>query len=215
MAILGKRKRGGRSTAGQGLKKRRMLKSSAKFTNNVRDTHYFTRWSATTDVVGNAAYAPWTQAHTYTLAGLPASSEFSNLFDRYKITYVKHYFTLTVDPGAQAAGSAFIPTLFYVRDYDDSTPIATMNDMRQHSKARRVVMRPGKVISIGIKPATLAETYRSAVQTTYSPQWGQWIDMATTDCPYFGLKTMIDNLTNTNYIVKHEVRMWFACKDTR
>lgn len=194
--------------------KRTSRYSSASRVNRQKDLHFFTRYSLATTVTGNAIFAPWSQGFTYALSQVPNVSEFANMFDRYKITYVKHYFTLMIDPSAQSASTASVPQIYYVRDYDDSTAI-TPTQMREHGKMRRLALSVGKTVGIGIRPAVLNEIYRSAISTTYEPKWNVWIDMATTDVPYYGLKVNVEDLTNTNYVLKHEVKFWFACKDIR
>jgi len=185
------------------------------YSNIKKDLYAFKRRFFSGTISGNAAYNPYLQGLTVSLSNLPGFLEFANLFDRYMITYVKVYYHLKVDPSAQASAIATWPKLYYLRDYDDSAAPGTLDAMREHAKTTYRVMNPNKPVVFGFKPATLSETYRSPISTTYSPKWNQWIDMATTDVPHYGWKIGIDDLTNTNYKVDVEVVLWFKCKDTR
>jgi hypothetical protein len=200
------------------VKKRRSNKALVNMGRQVnikKDVHYFKRSFIGATITGNVAYSPYTAGVFWTLGSLPNVSDFTNLFDRYMITYVKCFIHLKLDPSSQSATLATLPKLYYVRDYDDATTPSSINELREHSKCTYRVMNPNRPIVIGIKPATLALAYRSAVASTYSPKWKTWIDMATTDVPHYGLKLAIDDLTNTNYKVDFEYKIWFACKDTR
>lgn len=184
-------------------------------TNIKRDLYAFKRRFFSGTITGNAAHIPYLEGKSVALSNLPSVSEYSNLFDRYMITYVKVYYHLKIDPSAQSASTASFPKLYYIRDYDDGTASLSLNDMREHGKCTYRVMNPNRPVVFGLRPSTLTEKYRFPISTTYSPQWNQWIDMATTDVPHYGWKIGIDDLTNTNYKVDVEVVMWFKCKDTR
>lgn len=178
-------------------------------------THRFTRWYDSGVFTGNAIYAPLLQGASFSLSALPNVSEFANLFDQYKITHVQLRFHLDTDPGAQAAASAQYPKLYYATDYDDANAPASLDDLRQHARMQCRVLTPNRPIKVNIKPAVTTLVYRGPTTSSYVPKWRQFIDMAQTDVPHYGLKWGIDNLTNTNYKVRVEGRMWFTCKDVR
>lgn len=177
--------------------------------------HRFTRWYDSGTFAGNVVNAPLLQSASFALNALPNVSEFANLFDQYKITHVQLRFHLNVDPSAQAAGSAVYPKLYYATDFDDANAPASFDDLRQHARLQVRVMNPNRPIVVNIKPAVTTLVYRGPTTSSYVPKWRQFIDMAQTDVPHYGLKWAIDNLTNTNYSVKIEGRMWFTCKDVR
>jgi len=184
-------------------------------TNIKKDLYAFKRRYLDGTITGSAAFLPYLDGKVTSLSRLPGFLDFANLFDRYMITYVKVYYHLKIDPSAQASAIATWPKLYYLRDYDDSNSPTSLNDMREHAKTTYRVMNPNRPVVFGFKPSTLTEKFRSGISTTYSPQWNQWIDMATTDVPHYGWKVGIDDLTNTNYKVDVEVVLWFKCKDTR
>lgn len=189
--------------------------SIARSVNVRKDVHYFTRSFAQSVISGNVVNAPWVGAYSFSLSQLPGLTDFTTLFDRYKITHVQLKFYLKQDPSAQAAASAIYPKLYSVKDYDDATSPANVDELRQHSKCRIAVLHPNRPVTLNVKPAVLAQAYRGVSTVTYSPQWKTWIDMAQTDVPHYGLKLAIDDLTVTTYQVLVEGKMWFQCKDVR
>ena len=92
--------------------------------------HHFCRTYPALVLPGNVAYAPYQSAFVTQLSFLPGVSDFTNLYDQYKISFVKFMFYLEIDPSAQAAGTARFPKLYYARDQDDSN-IESMEAMRK------------------------------------------------------------------------------------
>lgn len=183
-----------------------------------RGEYHFKRWAQQTSgnftINGNAAFAPYQAANVFTLADLPNVSDFTNLFDHYRINKVVMRFWLRIDPGAQAAATASYPKHYSVIDYDDTT-LLTQAEMRQHANCRIRVMYPNRPVTIVFTPATLGLTYLSAVGSTFSPQWKKWVDMANTAVPHYGLKWNVDDLTNTNYKIDVETCFYISVKGVR
>lgn len=187
----------------------------SKIVNYRKDEHHFCRRYDQSNWSGNALYNPFLIAATFSFDQLPNYADFTSLFDRFKINFIKLYVYLKIDPSAQAAATAAYPKLYWTKDYDDSSAPATLNEMREHKTCKVKVLNPNRPVIITLRPAILSEVYRTAVTYSYSPKWKQWIDCATPNVPHYGLKIGIDDLTNTNYQVKVEGKMWFSCKDTR
>lgn len=212
MVTLGKRKRGGRSTAGQGRKKRARGVGMAMTRNVANAVHSFKR-QATFTIAGNAAYAPYLAAHTFRLSDMPNSAEFSALFDSYRMTHCQLKFYLTVDPAAQASASAIFPRLFWAEDQNDTGTPASLNELRERSNLKVRVMTPYKPVVVNVKPNTLCTTRVSGVGDVSTIQRKAWLNTTALGADYMGLKYAIDNLTNTNYSVIVERVYWFQCKN--
>lgn len=185
-------------------------------TNLRNQVYYFRRMNANPGAyTGNVLHTPLLQGWSWNLGQLANVSEFSNLFDHYCITCIVVKFYLKIDPSSQTAATASYPKLYYCRDYDDSTAPGTLNELREHQHTQVRVMNPNRPVTIKLRPSTLAQTYRGVGTVSYTPQWKQWIDMAQTDVPHYGLKWGIDDLTNTNYRVDTETFIYFKCKGVR
>lgn len=179
-----------------------------------RGVYHFKRWANSFTVNGNAVHLPYQQAWVMALSDLPAVTDFSNLFDHYRINKVVYKFFLRIDPSAQSAATASFPKLYTAVDYDDNTPL-TQAEMRQHPNCKISVLNPNRAVTRILSPSTLGLTYLSAVSSTFSPQWKKWVDMANTGVPHYGLKWNIDDFTNTNYRLDVEACYYFSVKGVR
>lgn len=179
-----------------------------------RQIHRFRRMLGNNNVSGNVAYAPFQGSTTWTLSGVINSSEFSSLYEQYRIDYVQMKWYLRIDPSAQTAASASYPKLYISRDYD-SSGLLSQSEMRERANTKIIVMNPNRPVTFGYKPNVLAETYRGTATTSYAPKWKQWLTMTANDVLHYGHIWNIDDLTNTNYKVDMEYTVWFSCKNTK
>lgn len=197
-------------------KKPMYRKKSTKMVKSVQsNVHSFRQTAASLNLQGNAAYAPYLAASSFPLAGVAQVASFQALFDQYKISHIQLRFMLRVDPSAQTAATATYPRLYYARDYNDLNLPASLNELREYSKCKIVHLKPDRTTVVNLKPAVLQEMYKSAVTTGYSPKWKQWISMADTTVPHYGLKWGVDLFTNTNYWLDVETVYWFQCKNVK
>jgi len=166
----------------------------------------------------------------FTLTDISNSSEFSALYDQYKICGVKVSIKMISCPDATytAGGTAlnqysnFYPTLWYVRDYDD-TALVTTGDIRQYKSVKHVTLRPNKELSIFVKPRVLKQVFNSTTGAGYEIALPKFIDMANNALPHFGLKMVFDfegqNLPITSVLSQFKFRLnykyYFMCKDVR
>lgn len=179
--------------------------------------HSFVRKSALTSITGNAAYAPYNVGtYSWTLNSVINPTDFSNLYEQFKLKWVKLQFHLKVDPSSQSgtiAGGwtpAYYPKLYYFSDHTDSTA-PTINECRERAGVRIKVLKPDQMVTVWVKPNLLQEVYKSAVATTYKPIYNTWLaDMAAT---HYGLKWVIDDFRNTNYQLDLETTYYFDCKN--
>ena len=198
--------------------------------------HSFSRMKNTSQILtlsNNTAYA--NGSFTFALNDLTNYTEFTNLFDQYKITKVQIEFKMHTNPyilystqpvgGAQAAAPITFPTIYLVNDHDDATAL-TLAEFKERQSVRRFVLAPNKIIKWSVKPAILNQLYRTAVSTAYAPKYGQFIDCAQADVPHYGVKWGIDYDGATlpqilagpygqDITVGVEMRYWFTTKDVR
>lgn len=178
--------------------------------------HSFKRMlSSPFQFVGSAVYAPLVQSFTCTLGNLTSATDFTNLYDQYRINFVSVKFWLKIDPGAQTAAAASYPKFYWYRDYDDDGFPSNLNEMRENSKCKVIVMNPNRPITVAYKPNVLQTVYASTTTNTYKPAFNQWTDMANTSTKHYGFKWAIDDLTNTNYKVDLETTVYFQCRQPR
>lgn len=193
------------------------------------NTHSFSRFTAaSTSLVDGTELDV---GYEFKFSDMVAFSEFSNLFDRYKIDSVVQTFQLVNNPSsayklnesnplaAAANVSNFYPKMWYIHDYDDSTA-ESIGTLKERVGVKCRILQPNKVIKITTKPAIAIQTYRTATTTGYGPKWGQYIDMNTTDVPHYGLKVAfdtnaIDPVDTQPFRIRVETKYYFTCKDVR
>lgn len=201
--------------------RRRFFRRAAKFMSrrmprrikSAIPVHRFARWSGLLGLTGNAAYNPYSTAQTFTLADIQAASEFTALFDQYRLDKIVLYFHLVRSPDAQSATTATYPKLYYIHDHDDSTPFATLGDAMQHTRAKMRILMPNKFVKIVIKPSVLQTV--NAAASAVEPKYGSWISTANSNVPHYGLKWLLDDFTNTNYKLEWRWKTYMSLKDVR
>lgn len=153
-----------------------------------------------------------------TLTSLPSVTDFSNLFDQYKITGFKMtwLYSHNSDNSTAVAQTTSLPLLYTVYDSDDGTPMASINTMNEYMTCRvRRLDRPQKIF---VRPKVATPAYAGGAFTGWTqPGTQPWIDMATTNVQYYGCKWAIDaNGATANAIVgqiKLIVKVYIKCRD--
>lgn len=136
---------------------------------------------------------------TTSFSQLVQSSDFSSLFDQYRIRKVILTFQLITNPdSSMVAGSTstfqptnWYPKLWYITDYDGGAD-ETIATMKERQGVRCKIMRPNSVIRISYTPKCRVLTYSTSTSTGYSPK-NIKIDMTDTAVEHFGLKYVVDS----------------------
>lgn len=146
----------------------------------------------------------------FTLAACPDSSDFTNLFDQYRICGVSVLFmpTFTGSDMNPSSSTPILQPLYTCIDYDDDTSATnedymlakdTMKRTRGHLSHKRY-----------FTPMVATEIYKSLTTTGYGTKAKQWLDCANVDIPHFGLKYFIEgnNITATTLKYKVYVKLY-------
>ena len=201
-------------------------------TKNFRlNTHSFTRFTAAQlDMTGTEQPLSF----EFSLDQIYSYSEFTTLFDKYRLDKVDVYIQMITNPDAQLvtnvtagtnvnAATAYInsnnwyPKMWYINDHDDSAT-TTIAAIKERVGVKCCVLKPNVVKKITVKPAVAVQIYRTATTTGYGPKWGQYIDMSNTNVPHYGLKTVIDPLgldPSGTFSFRYECKYYFTCKDVQ
>jgi len=204
-------RRNSKRTARRSFRKRGVPRSISVY----RRPHCFKRNYDVGTIAGSVAYAPYLGSHSFALTYLPNVTEFTNLYDQYKVTHIKLRYHLRQDPGAQTAVNSVYPRMFYCIDRDDASIPTSIDSLRQHQDVKMKTLAPNRDIVINYKPTTLRSLYVSAISTTYEAVSNIWCDMANINLPFYGMKYAFDYLTNTDYRVDVEATVYFRCKNVR
>lgn len=150
----------------------------------------YTRKAVLTALVPGLAITNYT--YTFALSDLPGVSDFTAMYDQYRLNAVKLMFypNLTSADANPIGTIETVPRAFFVIDYDDSTTLGTINTALEHQNVK--IRQMHKPFSIFLRPKSLTEVYCSAVTTAYAPKKSQVLDMAYTDVPHWGVKILVD-----------------------
>lgn len=152
-------------------------------------------------------------AWPFALNQIPSSTEFTNLFDKYRITGIDLTFTYWRESGGVA--DTIWPAMYLFMDDDDAVIPTTRNEALERMSVQRVSFAPTRqTISVKIKPRWIQS--RGGVSTNLAPL-GAWIDMATPGVQHFGVKAWVDfyNTGAGDTQVAANGVMHFECNNVR
>lgn len=163
------------------------------------------------------------KAYGFALSDLPTVTDFTALFDQFRILAVKITFYPQFNQfqyDGTASGTKFgASELYSVIDYDDSATPASLDELNQFSTLkRRYFNRP---YSRYFKPQIVCKGLLNSAGTNdgyFLAGRKRWLDMATPNVLYQGLKVAFASL-NTNALVAQTIRVqctyYFQCKNVR
>lgn len=140
----------------------------------------------------------------FRLSQVPNVTDFTNLYDQYKICGVKLEVIPQFDNAQVATPATNIVTQnFHVTDYDDSTTPPNMDALMQHQDVKRVPST--RIIKKYIKPCFASQIFNTGITSTYGARRG-WIDCATPDTEHYGMKF---GFTSNPNAMRYGLRMTF------
>lgn len=121
-------------------------------------------------------------------------TEFTTLFDRYRIVGVKLQF-LPGQNNSDAYINGFaspLPYLYYAQDWDDAGVPGSQTEVTQYGtvKCRRL----DKPFSVFIKPKAAAQVYHTGVTSAFATANNAWIDCSNGDVQHYGMKLWLKNV---------------------
>lgn len=163
-----------------------------------------------------------TAANSYKLNDLTDYTEFTNLFDEYKISGIKEKFifdtTVNLTPAGNAA--AVMPNLYHYLDYNDATPPASIAEMSQDDSLK--INRLDKVVTRFFRPKILMSASDGATNTlAITPKGNPWISTAQPGIIHYGFKYAVDASMETGTGSMHVGKItriatyYFKCKSPK
>lgn len=132
------------------------------------------------------------------LSDLPSYTEFTSLFDSYRINGVAltlEFNHNSSESGATGGGQT-IPNLITAMDYDNATLLNNENQYLQYATYKcRQMNHP---IKLFWRPKTVSPVYGTGAFSSYSETKKDWIDCAYPGVEYYGLKYRIAGNQNSN-----------------
>lgn len=177
----------------------------------VQKVHNFKRVTQSTSIT------PGTGVMEFRLNELVNASEFTNLFDRYRlrgvqVKIVPRVNSFDANPNATVQSR---PTIHTAIDYNDSTAPTDALELMQYDTYR---MTTGdRTHKRYFSPRVSTNLFRTAISSSYAtaPR-SQWIDCTSVgiDTPHFALKWVIDNNSyDQNFMVFKT--FYFQCVGTK
>lgn len=137
----------------------------------------------------------------FQIADLPQVSSFSSLFDEYRVNRVVYKFDPVVQQTSYTTLTTDVVDPFQVQylntviDFDDATIVTSMSSMMEYETFRKT--SPGRKTVRTFIPSISNEVYRTGGGTIgYGRKSKQWIDLAYTDVPHYGIKGYVDHYAN-------------------
>lgn len=134
-------------------------------------------------------------AFSFTLGDLPGYTDFTNLYDQYRIKYVKVEFMFNAESTNSGTNGVPVnyPYLITSQDLDDDTTPPSEASLLQHMNAKvHGTLSPMVPKFVRwVKPQMATGAY-SGTFTSYASMGQQWIDSNSPGVKHYGLKYWVD-----------------------
>lgn len=152
----------------------------------------------------------------FQLADLPNVTEFTTLFDQYKICAVRIKFlpqSNTLQTLTTGLTSNFCGTFFYVVDYDDANAPASASVLCEYQNMK--TRNPLREFKAYFKPKCVSTVFGSGVTVNAGTLKSQWLDVGQTTVPHFGFKYVWTQSINSNISIMPIFTYYIKCKNVR
>lgn len=134
------------------------------------------------------------QAYAFQLDQVPAYTDFTSLFDQYRIVQVRVRFIPTGQQEIVPTETSY-PEILSCIDYDDATVPGNADTLRQYSTC--MICPVGTYFERVIRPRFATSAYSGVFGSFAIAPQTQWIDAASPSVQYYGLKTYVTPPTIT------------------
>ncbi len=148
---------------------------------------------------GQQGIAPADQgaARFFTPGAITSWSDFSNLYDMYRVTKITYRYVCWRAAQPATTGESF-PTFFYALDFNDTVAPATAQEVLDYGNAQIHTFAEGdsRVIEVTYVPKLQMQT---AASTAVLPMEAGWARTSTTTDTWLGHKEWFRNYNTTTY----------------
>lgn len=195
------------------------LRRSMVMTKTPRYNSYFFKRKLLKGTIQLSNLAETFGSYVFKLSDLPNYTEFTNLFDRYRILKVGVIFIpnwTSNDSNPITTINTINPSIYTAIDYtEDGTPLA-LTELYEDSHCK--ITRGSKIHKRYFSPAVLASSFETVTTTAYTPKWKQWITTDDPATPHYALKWAMDKIatgSGQNFYVKVFMTYYIQCKDLK
>lgn len=189
---------------------RRRFKRSYRYSKRGQKLYLFKRFCDYGEIYPTNV-TPLLGAINFSLSDLPNSTEFTGLYDMYKINCVKLTFLpqQTVNNSLGTVNNANASTRFFSAiDYNDGSSPGSIDELRQYQSCKMTpILRPHKRV-----------IFKPKILDTNGFSISPWMSTASPNANYFGLKYGIepmDSSTTTTMIFSVEAKMYLSFKNVK
>ncbi len=134
-----------------------------------------------------------TGATAFTLDTLPSYTDFTSLFDQYRIVEIRASFNPVVSPFGASTTAVDLPMLYTAIDRDDATAPANVDTLRQFNTCQATSYKEFQQRTLSPRFAKAA--YSGAFTSYSSSNQGDWVDSNSPSVQYYGLKWALSPVT--------------------
>jgi hypothetical protein len=178
---------------------------------NRGNVHHFKRTFQSADISNLTAGAS-AGAYAPAFTNLPNNTEFSALFDEYRINkvvvkFVPNFTGSDLNPNASFNS---LPNIYTILDYDDNNTPANLDELLQYPNMK---MTRGHAIHTRIfTPKVCLDVGGS---NAVAPKAKQWLDLSFASIPHYGMKWWLDASGVTTGKYRVFITMYFSCRGVR
>ncbi len=148
---------------------------------------------------------------------LPGLTDFSNLFDSWRISKVVVRIDIPLGLSNSASAPSYVPQIVYAPDYNDATG-ANKTDLLQYPQVQvHNFNKDGFTpFLVEFSPRALVEVPSGVVSTAYSTlPSSSWFRTSNMDSQHYGIKMVFDNYGSTNNLnYPLEFTVWYHMEFT-
>lgn len=179
--------------------------------------HYFKRrFNKGTLTLNNLAEV--FQAYTFKLSDLPNYTEFTNLFDRYRICKVAVHLIpqwTNSDLNPVTTTERVNPAIYSVVDTTEDAAPTSLNEMYEYSNCK--ITRGGRIHKRYFTPSVLTSAFESGASTAYIPKFKQWLTTDDPATPHYCMKIAADktSTSSNNFTIRVMMTYYLQCKNIK
>uniref|UniRef100_UPI004047F021 hypothetical protein n=1 Tax=Orrella sp. TaxID=1921583 RepID=UPI004047F021 len=173
--------------------------------------------------IANTTSGPVLGAIRFSLADCLNHTNFTNMFDQYRINtvvvkFIPHMTEMVnkpYDDTTTPTSGGTIPNLCVAVDRDDATVPASYNELKARSKSR--IVPATKPLTFKLRPSRLIATYDAGAANAYTVDVSKrWINSSSPNLNHFGLKYALEDSSPANaYIYEVEIMYYLSFKDRK
>jgi len=157
-------------------------------------------------------------AYTFKLSDLPNYTEFTNLFDRFRIVKVAVHLIpqwTNNDLNPVTSMEKVNPAIYSVVDTTEDAAPTALTEMYEYSNLK--ITRGGRIHTRYFSPAVLTNAFEGVAATAYIPKWKQWITTDDYATPHYAIKLAGDKTqtSSNNFTVRVMMSYYIQCKNVK